>query len=93
MFLVGSSQADDVTEEDCGKWGTIHPYGARYLEIIFTLLIKMIAVYMGYFGIGIRGPSFEWAILWLCQDLGLSRLHEHLYESGKKVFNRGKNKR
>lgn len=58
-LMLGLSEADDATEKSGGKQGTIYSCGARYLEIIFTLLIKMVAVYMGFFGINLQGPGFK----------------------------------
>ena len=56
-LVLGSSEADGTMEEGGGKGGTIHPCGAWSLEIIFTLLTKIVAVYMRFSEIGLWGPS------------------------------------
>ena len=45
----------------------------------------MVAIHVRFSGIGLRGPSLEWAFPWLC-CLGLGRLHEHLHEFGEEVL-------
>ena len=56
-LMLGSSEADGGTEEGGGEGGTIHFCGAWGLEIIFTLLTKVVAIYVRFSGIGLRGPS------------------------------------
>ena len=51
----------------------------------------MVAIHVRFSGIGLRGPSLEWAFLWLC-CLGLGRLHEHLHEFGEEVLGGRRNK-
>ena len=60
------SKADGITEEGCGEGETIHPCGAGDLKIIFTLLTKVIAIHVRFFGIGFQGSSLEGALSRLC---------------------------
>ena len=57
--MLGPFKADGATEESGGKWGTIHPYGAWCLKIIFTLLTKMVVVHVESFGIGFQGSGLK----------------------------------
>ena len=61
-LVLGPSETDGATEKNGGKENTIHFYGAWSLEIIFTLLTKVIAIYVRFSGIGLRGLSFEQAL-------------------------------
>ena len=51
--------ADDTTDKSGGKWDTIYPYGALYLEIMIILLTKMVAVYVGSFKIDFWTLGFK----------------------------------
>lgn len=48
-LMVSPSKADDATEVSNGKQGRIHSGGVRCLKMIFTLLIKIIAIYVRLF--------------------------------------------
>ena len=61
-FVLSPSKADGTTEEDGGKEGTIYLCGARDFEIILTLQTKIVAIHVGFFGVGFRGLSLEWAL-------------------------------
>ena len=63
--VMGLFEADMAAEECSGKQGIINPGSAWCLEIILTLLTKMVKVYVRFFRIGIQGFSIEWAILLL----------------------------
>ena len=92
-LMLGSSEANSATKEYGSKGGTIHPCGTSDFEIILTLLIKVVAIYVGFSGLSLRGPSFEWLLLWLYQSLDLSCFHEHFYESGEEILSGRKSKR
>ena len=64
-LVLNLSEADGTTEEDDGKKGTIHLHGAWGFKIILTLLTKMVAIYVRFSAIDLRGPSLEWALPWL----------------------------
>ena len=51
MLVLGPFEADNATEENDGKQGTIYLYSTWYLKIIFTLLTKIVAVYVEFFEI------------------------------------------
>ena len=62
-LVLGSSKADGAAEEGGGKRGIINLYNVWCFEIILTFLIKVIAIYVRFSGIGIWGPSLEWVLL------------------------------
>ena len=93
VLVLGPSEADVATKEYGSKEGTIYPCGAWDFKIILTLLTKVVAIHMRFSEIGLLGPSLEWALLWLCQGLGLGRLHEHIHESDEEILSGGRNKR
>ena len=59
LLVLGLSEADGNTKEGGGKGGMIHPCGAWGLEIVFTLLIKVVVIHVRFSGVGFPGPSFE----------------------------------
>ena len=61
-FVLNPSEADGTTEEGGGKEDTIYSCGAWGFKIIFTLLTKILAIYVRFSGVGFRGPSLEWAL-------------------------------
>ena len=62
-LVLGPFEADSATKECGGKQGTIHSCDAWCLKIIFTLLTKVIIIYVRFSGIDIWGPDLEWALL------------------------------
>ena len=64
-LVLSPSEADGTTEEDGGKKGTIDPCDTRGFEVILTLLTKVVAIYMRFFRISLRGLSLEWVFPWL----------------------------
>ena len=92
-LVLGLFEADSTIKEYNNKKSTIHSYSARDFEIILILQTKMVVIYVRFSGISIWGSSFEWAILLLCQDLGLGCLYEHFHESDKEVLSEKKNKK
>ena len=62
-LVLSLSEADRTMKEDDGKGGTIYPYGAWDFEIILTLLTKMVAIHVGFSGVGFRGSSLKWTLL------------------------------
>ena len=60
--MLNPSEADRITKKGGGEGGIIHPCGIGGFEIILTLLTKIIAIYVGFFGVSFWGPSLEWAL-------------------------------
>ena len=92
-LVLSPSEADGATEEWGCEWGTIHPGSAWSFEIVLTLLTKVIAIYVRFPWIGLRGSSLKWLFsrLYLC--LSLHHLHKHLHEFGEEVLDGRRNKR
>ena len=65
MLVLSPSEADGTMEEGGGKKGTIYPCSAGDFKIILILLAKVVVIHVRFSGIGLQGPSFEWALLWL----------------------------
>ena len=57
-FVLSLFGADKATQERNGKRNTVYACGARGFEVIFTLLIKVVAIYVGFTLIDLRDPSF-----------------------------------
>ena len=58
-LVLSPSKPNNAMEKSGGKRGIIYPCGTRYLKIIFTLLTKMVAVYVGSFRISFQGPNLK----------------------------------
>ena len=52
LLMLGSSEADGTTEEGGGEGGTIYPCGGWGLEVIFTLLTKVVVIHVRFSGVG-----------------------------------------
>ena len=61
--------------------------------MVLTLLTKVVAFHVGLTPIGLRGPSFYWALSRLRWYLSLCCLYEHLHEFCKEVFGGGRNEK
>ena len=59
MLILNSPKIDNVIEEKGGKRGIIHYNSAQSLKIILTLLVKMVAIYVGLFLIGFQVLDFH----------------------------------
>ena len=94
VLVLSSSEAYSATEKWGCKWGTIYPNGAWSFKIVFTLLTKVIAIYVRFHRISLWGSSFKWLFLRLCLLLlpSLNWLHKYLKKFCKEVLGRG-NKR
>ena len=61
-LVLSLFEADGITEEDDGKKDMIYPYATWGFKIIFTLLTKMVAIYVKFSGVDFQGFSLEWAL-------------------------------
>ena len=97
VLVLSPSEANSATEESADECGIIHPYGAWYFKIIFTLLTKIVVVHMEFFEIDLWSYSLKWMLLGLqlllVPSLGLRCLHKHLHEFSEEVFIRERNKK
>lgn len=80
-LVLRSFETNSATEECSGNQNTLNPYDVGCLNIIFTLLIKIVAVHMEFFEICFQGCSLKKSLLWLYLRLGLCQFHEDFHES------------
>ena len=64
-LVLSLSEADRIIKEGSSKGGMIHLCCTKGFEIILTLLAKVVAIHVRFFGISLQGPSLEWALSWL----------------------------
>lgn len=76
-----------------GKRGTVRTSDLSSVKMIFTLLAKMVTVYMGFFKIHVRKPSLErlFSGLSINWTRVLNRLHESLHKLFVQFFSGERN--
>ena len=92
--MLSPFKADNTIKKWGCKWGTIHSNRMRNFEIIFTLLIKMIVIYMKFPWIGFWRSNLKWLFsrLYLLLVLSLDWFYKCFYEFCEEVLDE-RNKR
>ena len=65
-LVLSPFEADKATEKGSNKRSIVYLCGAWGFKMVFSLLTKVVTIYMGFILINFQGPSLKKAFLRLC---------------------------